>query len=75
MQLPSDRLLHECQGLLYKAWAKAFDEHKEVKKETNNGSPDWSLFHAERLKKAKAEEDSLKDLLNEINLIAPLTRK
>lgn len=71
----SDDLLDEAQRLIYRAWATAFDNHKKVKQETNDGSPDWLEFHNTRLLTAKFEMDRLKKLLDEINPLAPLTRK
>ena len=74
MQL-SDELLHECQGLLYRKWAEASDVLKHVKAEKPDAhEPDWTLMHAERLRRADNEKNRLFGLLNELNMVAPLTR-
>lgn len=71
----SDSCLDECQRLLYRAWADAFDILKAVKEEKHDPrQPDWHRFHEERLRRALLDEAKLKKLLDEINTVAPLTR-
>lgn len=38
------------QALIYRRWAEAHDDYKAVRQEKDDGSPDWGLFHVERLK-------------------------
>jgi hypothetical protein len=44
------------QGLAYNQWAEAFDALKAVREETDDGSKDWSQFHASRLAHATEAE-------------------
>lgn len=71
----SDRLLDEAQKLIYRKWAEAYDSFKRVKAEKNDGSKDWHQFHDARMHNNGNELDRMKQLLDEINNIAPLTRK
>lgn len=46
----SKELLFTCQHLVYGEWSKAYDNMKMVRAEKDDGTADWELFHAERLK-------------------------
>jgi hypothetical protein len=59
-------LADECVALLYSKWAQAYDDLKAVKNEQNDGSQDWPLFHAERLRRNTASEAKAKLLLEQL---------
>jgi hypothetical protein len=42
--------LDECIQLVHSRWSQEYDLLKAVKNERSDGSKDWLLFHAERLK-------------------------
>lgn len=66
MRLISDALHFEAMTLIYREWAKAYDDMKLVKDEKNDGSTDWELFHTEKLKNSRARLDKWKALLDEM---------
>jgi hypothetical protein len=59
---------------VYKAWSQAFDTLKQANKEKDDGSEDWELFHAERVRRAKIEQEKYARVLNEIKKYDPLLR-
>ena len=71
----SDEYLHEAQGLIYRQWTIAFDNHKAVKAEKDDGTKDWQQFHVIRLETATKELAKWTRLKNESIPISPLTRK
>lgn len=66
MPLITSADLFECTALAYRKWAEAYDNLKAVKAEKDDGSLDWKLFHAERLKNNGAAEASAKALLDRL---------
>lgn len=70
----SDDLLARACFLLYREWAQRHDALKAVKAERDDGSPDWELFHADRLARATKELEGAKRLLDEIKPHDPLTK-
>jgi hypothetical protein len=73
MQL-SDELLHECQKLLYRAWAIAYDEFKAVRAEKDDGSDDWATFHQHHRLASEKELNRLAKLRAELDPHCPLTK-
>lgn len=63
----SSKLLTECQGIIYAKWCEAFDSRKKIIAERNDGTPDWGLFHNERLRCAQERFDRYTELLAEMN--------
>lgn len=41
--------------LVYDKWSKAVDYQKKIKDEKDDKSPDWALFHADRVEWAAKE--------------------
>lgn len=62
----SQELVNVCATLVYRKWAEAVDNQKAVKEERDDGSEDWALFHAERLRRAEAEFTYWQRYLDEI---------
>lgn len=52
----TDELILALAGLLHNTWGQAMMNLQAVKKEENDGSPDWESFHAARLESAQIEE-------------------
>lgn len=49
-------LLFEACALVYSRWSKEYEILRAVRLEKNDGSKDWPLFHAARLKAATESE-------------------
>lgn len=62
----SNDLLYHLSGLAYNTWFHAYKTLKEVKKETNDNSPDWAEFHKSKLEAATKKEQITYDFFNEI---------
>lgn len=52
----SEELILAIAGLLHNTWGSAMNNLMLVKKEENDGSPDWESFHAARLESCQIEE-------------------
>lgn len=63
----SEDTIYRLATLAYDDWAKTWDARKAVQAETDDGSKDWALFHAERLKGADARLATTKRVLDEIS--------
>lgn len=53
----------EVMCAVYDKWSKASDTLIQVKRERNDGSPDWDLFHNDRLSNATTQENKWKMIL------------
>lgn len=62
--LSQDFMFESCV-LVYHEWCAALETLKAVKKETNDGSKDWSLFHQARLRTSQQAFDKWDRLYNE----------
>lgn len=43
-------------GLIHTRWSNAFEALRTVRAETDDGSPDWGIFHFDRFNAAQASE-------------------
>lgn len=66
-------LLFTCQHLIYGEWSKAYDNMKMVRDEKDDGTTDWELFHAERLKNNGAALKKWETLKAEAVSLMPVT--
>jgi len=65
MTLSNDDLF-EVATLVYRRWSEEYDALKKVRRETNDGSPDWEQFHIARLESAAAATNKWRGILDRI---------
>lgn len=66
-------VLDEIINQVYRRWCDEFDLMKKVKAETNDGSPDWQLFHDARIKNSTATLAKWNDLRLKLSPLHSLT--
>jgi hypothetical protein len=60
----NDEQVFEVAVLIRRRWAEAFNADKLIKDEKNDGSPDWALFHLDRVAYCKKDLQVWSDILN-----------